>query len=109
MDGHIRCRSMSSRESSLYVSPLGSSYGNDAKAINFGTKALPPSPFEEERPKRRSWFNERRTLTKVVVGLAGILLLGTMATRGSPDGAEWWGARNALEIFMGVETEGSTA
>jgi len=95
---------MSSRESSVYVSPLGSSYGNDAKAINFGAKALPPSPFEE-RPRRRSWYKERRTFTKLIVGVAGVLLLGAMATRASLEGTEWWGARNALEIFIGSDVE----
>ncbi|GAA6016717.1 hypothetical protein JCM11491_000217 [Sporobolomyces phaffii] len=92
--GHFRYRSISSRDSSVYISPASTPYDEKIKAFDFSSKApLVPSPFEpRKKPMNRKWL-------RACSGLLGLLLLGIMARRaGARD--DWWTAKNSLDSVL---------
>ncbi|GAA5959159.1 hypothetical protein JCM3765_005091 [Sporobolomyces pararoseus] len=102
--GHFRCRSVSSRDSSIYLSPASTPQNEKVKAFEFEPK-LPSnlSAFETRKGPQRG------RLAKVCVGILALLVLGVMVRSRKGEGREWWSARVALESLVGIDsTEASS-
>lgn len=94
---HFRCRSVSSRDSSVYLSPATTPHDNEkVKAFDFEPK-LPSisTAFETHKGSRRG------RLAKICVGILGLLALGVWR---NVEGREWWSARVALESLVGIDS-----